>query len=196
MSAKTDGRGRAFTVVLPALIVVASVVFAVWLFLPDDAEPQVDVDAQGPRFELPEQLVEASDLIVVGVVARVDDGRVLTDPGDPEAGIRTQLATVEVDAPLVGDVDDPLVVEQEAELLDGTRVTVNGVAPLAPGDRGLMFLVSGDSDEFPYTAFVNEQAWVPITDDRLDPIDPEDPIWREFVGMRTNEFLAGPADDN
>ena len=149
----------------------------------DDSETPLAITADEPRYATVDDLAAASDLVVVGTVVRVDDGRAITDPVNPDAGIRTQLATIEVSDVLVGASSGPLVVEQETELLDGTPIVVNGVAPLTVGDTGVLFVVRGDSDEFPYTALVNEQAWVPIVDDRLAPIDPDDPVWSELAGQ-------------
>lgn len=195
MNTSPPRRRRAIAIVVPTLLVLACALFALLTFLPDDTDRPVDVTAEGPRFDRLEELGGASDIIVLGTVTGVVDGRVLTDPVDPDAGIRTQLATVEVELELVGDPDDPLVVEQEAELLDRTPVRVNGVGALVAGDRGLLFLVRGTSDEFPYTAFVNEQAWVPVTDDRLEPIDADDLLWADFAGRPTDDVLASLVAD-
>lgn len=148
----------------------------------------VPIEAVGPRFGSIAELVDASDLIVHGTVTEVDDGRTITDPADPAAGITTQLAHVQVDLVLVGQHDGPLIVEQEAALLDGTPVVVNGVAPLDVGDVGYLFLIAGDTDDFPYTALVDEQGWVPVIDGSLAPIDPT--VWGGLVGRPTRDLDA------
>ena len=53
-----------------------------------------------------------------------------------------------------------VVVEQEASLLDGTPITVNGVSPLVVGDRGWFFLIDGDGEQFPYTALTTVDGFV------------------------------------
>lgn len=184
MSERQPGRRRSVALLLPIALVGACVAFAVWLLRPDAdtvTEP-VDIRAAGVRFDDLDALVVGSDFVVEGVVVAVDDGRALTDPGDPEAGITTQLARIELRTDVSGDAPEPLVIEQEAALLDGTPIRVNGVTPLTVGDRGLMFLVRGDGEDFPYTAFVNEQGWVPIVDGRVAPIDVEDPVWAAVSG--------------
>jgi hypothetical protein len=181
------------TVVGPVVLVVGVVLGAVWWLRSgtDDSVPEpVSIEATGPSFATLDELVAASDVVVLGVVSDVDDGRSVTDPTDPTAGIRTQLAAVEVDDVLAGGHDGPLVVEQEAELLDGTPVRVNGVDPLRVGDRGYLFLIRGDSDEFPYTAFVNEQGWVPIVDDRVAPTDADDPVWSGYAAEEADAVVG------
>ena len=153
--------------VVPIVLVLAVVAVGVrWAVgdSGDDPPAPLAVTAEGPRFATTDDLAAASDVAVIGSVVRVDEGRAITDPDNPAAGIRTQLATIEVGDILLGESNGPLIVEQEFELLDGTPIVVNGVPPLAVGDMGAMFVVRGDSEEFPYVVFVNEQGWVPIID--------------------------------
>lgn len=193
IAARAAGRRRSIVMFGPVLLVIIAAIGAVvwWPAGPDDpvAEP-VSIVADGPRFATLEELVAASDLVVRATVTRVDEGRRITDPADPNSGIRTQLAAVTVDDVLVGTQDGTLLVEQEAALLDRTPVRVNGVDPLRVGDRGLMFLVRGTSDEFPYTALVNEQGWLPIVADRLAPLDPDDPVWTDVGGRSVEQLLV------
>lgn len=183
-------RGAArFFPVLPVVIVVVAVA---WWLLDDEAvapTTPTEISADGPRFAMLGELARASDLAVHAEVVAVDDGRAITDPARLDAGIRTQLAQLDVAAALAGAVPDALVVEQEAALLDGTPITVNGVPPLVEGDAGLLFLVHGTTDEFPYTALVNEQAWVPVVEGRLRPFDPTDPVWSEWAGRPIDDLL-------
>lgn len=168
------------------LIAVASLSALWWLRGDTENETPVSIEAVGPRFRSITELVDASDLVVHGTVTEIDDGRTITDSADPAAGITTQLAQVDVDMVLVGQHDGPLIVEQEAALLDGTPVVVNGVAPLNVGDVGYLFLIRGESDEFPYTALVNEQGWVPVVDGTLAPIDPT--VWGDLVGRPARDL--------
>lgn len=178
----------------PVLPVVIAAVGVGWWLLNDDGQPDpVEIAAAGPRFSTVAELAGASDLVVHARIVAVDGGRTITDPARPDAGIRTQLGHVEVLETLAGSVDGPLVVEQEAALLDGTPVVVNGVAPLVEGDTGVMFLVRGTTEEFPYTALLNEQAWVPVADDRLHPLDPADPLWNGWQGRPVEELSAALA---
>ncbi len=179
--------------VLPIVVVVVAGLAALWWLRDDgidDAPNPVSIEATGPTFTTIDELVAASDLIVEATVVDVDDGRTITDPTDPASGILTQLARVEVDSVLAGTQAGPLVVEQEASLLDGTPLVVNGVAPLVAGDTGLMFLIRGDGDEFPYTAFVNEQGWVPIVEQRIAPIDPRDAVWADFADRSSDDLIV------
>jgi hypothetical protein len=118
----------------------------------------VAVHAAGPTYTTLADLVAASDLVVVATVTELADGRTLTDPADPDAGIRTRLVTVEVSQVLAGTAPAPLVIEEEAALLDGTPIVVNGVEPSRRGDRGVYFLVAGGTADAPYHALVNEQG--------------------------------------
>ncbi|MGB0114539.1 MAG: hypothetical protein WBP59_15065 [Ilumatobacteraceae bacterium] len=191
----TRGGWRALApiIVLFGLVVAATVWWLADSTGESDDSGAVDIVATGRRFDDLAGLVDASDLVVVGTVVDVADGRTLTDPADPDAGLRTQLLQVEVDDVVIGDVSGPLVLEQEATLLDGTPMVVNGVAPLRVGDNGIMFLVRGDTDEFPYAALVNEQGWVPVLDAALAPIEPDDPIWGMWTGrspLALREHLA------
>jgi hypothetical protein len=150
----------------PVLLVVGAAGYAVWLATGDDGDephtpPAVDVRADEPVLTSPAALADASDLVIDGHVVAIEPGRAITDPTDPTAGVRTQLASVEVEAPVKGDPGDVVVVEQEATLLDGTPITVNGEAPLVVGDTGRFYLVRGDGDEFPYTALTTVEGFVP-----------------------------------
>ena len=144
----------------------------------DEGQPEpLAVDAAGPHFATLDELVAASDLVVAGEVVSVGEGRTITDPSDPSAGIRTRLVTIAVTEPLVGDPPEPLVLEEEAALLDGTPIVVNGVAPSKVGDEGIYFLVGGTTTDAPYHALINEQGrylvqagtLVPAADDCAQP---------------------------
>lgn len=200
-SASTDSSSRwSAAVIGPVLLVIGVAVVATWWILGTTDEPSrepVAIEATGPRFSTVEELVAASQVVVRGTVTDVVEGRTITDPVDPTAGIRTQLAAVDVDVVFAGGDEGPLVVEQEAELLDGTPLRVNGVDPLRVGDTGYLFLVRGDSDDFPFAALVNEQGWVPIVDDLLAPIDVTDVAWSAYAGQPSGtlaDTLAGALD--
>jgi hypothetical protein len=132
-----------------------------------DAAEVVAVDAAEPTFSTLDELLDASDLVISGEVVEVGDGRAITDPADAETGIRTRLASVDVDAVLAGEAPGSIVIEQEAALLDGTPIEVNGVPALSAGQVGIYFLVAGDSEEFPYFALVSRQARYDVVNDTL-----------------------------
>lgn len=163
-----------------AALAVPLLVGAAWLgFLAtsgDDDEPApIAVQAAGPTFTTLRDLVAASDLVVVAEVTGLADGRTLTDPADPDAGIRTRLVTVEVSRVLEGDAPPVLVIEEEAALLDGTPIVVNDVPPSRRGDRGVYFLVAGNRADAPYHALVNEQGRYLVEGASLRPAS-DDPL--------------------
>ena len=160
---------------LPIVLVAAIIAFVVVTIGTDEdaAAPTldaIDLQAQGPVFASLDELIAASDVIVEGGIVAVDDGRAVTDPSDPAAGFTTALFQLDVIESFRGGDVDSLIVEQEAALLDGTPITVNGLAPNQVGDTGFWFLVRGDDETFPYVALVNEQGRILF--DRLGEIDP------------------------
>jgi hypothetical protein len=184
---------------LPPVLAVA---LAVGVFVasldrgdPTTSSEPVAITAAGPRFIALDQLLDASDLVVAASAVAIDDGRAISDPSDPDAGIRTQLVRLDVIEVLAGTHNGPLLVEQEAELLDGTPVVVNGAPPLEIGATGVFFLVRGTTDEFPYTALVNEQGWVPVLAERITPHLPADPLWRAWEGRPVSELRSAVLDD-
>jgi hypothetical protein len=148
-----------------ATILVAVVLYGSWmLFDGGDADTPtratVDVVASEPEYATAAELADASNRVVDGTVVAVETGRPLTDPADPTVGVRTQLVSVNVTRMVKGDAVETVVIEQEATLLDGTPITVNGVAPLAVGDDGRFYLVDGDGEQFPYAALTTVDGFV------------------------------------
>lgn len=155
-----------------------------------DSEPDpVAIEATGPTFGSLAELVGASDLVVLAEVAGIADGRTITDPSDPTAGIRTRLVTVEVVSAVVGSPPPVLVIEEEAELLDGTPIVVNGVEPSGRADRGVYFLVAGADPGAPYHALVNEQGRYLIEGSGLDPSG-DDPLSTHLARLGLDGLLA------
>lgn len=155
-------------------LAVPVVVGMVWLgaLMAGDgaAEPApLDVVAAGPSYTTLAEMMAASDLVLVGEVRGVGDGRTITDPTDPVVGIHTRLVDVEVLQLLAGDASGTVVVEEEEALLDGTPIVVNGVAPSRVGDRGVYFLVASDDPAAPYHALVGEQGRYLLDGARLRP---------------------------
>ena len=164
----------------------------------DDPSPERDativtVAADEPTFSSLDGLLRASDAVVAGVVERVEAGRAISDPSDAGAGIRTQLASVRVDEVLAGDVASEIVIEQEASLLDGTPIEVNGVAPLEAGQAGVYFLIAGDGEEFPYFALVNRQGRYEVVDDRL-VAGSDDALSRRLAAMTPGALRCAISD--
>jgi hypothetical protein len=126
----------------------------------DDAPDPVELVGDAPTFASVGELVAASDLVVVATVTDISDGRTVTAPDDPAAGIHTRLVQLSVARTLVGEAPRPLVVEEPAALIDGTPVVVDGLEPPRVGDQALWFLVAGDDVSLPYYAVVNSQGRV------------------------------------
>jgi hypothetical protein len=133
---------------------------------PESSTDRVDLAASGPRYTTVEELAGASDLIVLGRIERVDAGRVFTDRADTEAGIRTQLAELAVEQVLKGPPARSVVLEEEAALLDGTPITVDGTTPSAAGQRGVYFLIA-DPAGTAYYALIGPQGRYLIEGDSL-----------------------------
>lgn len=155
---------RAITAAPIVLVLVVAGVALLGLRNDDELPAPVDIAASGPRFETLAELVEAADVIVEGRIVGVSDGRSITDPSDPTTGFTTSLFQLEVTTAYVGTTATSLIVEQEAALLDGTPIVVNGLRPNAVGDAGFWFLVRGGDEEFPYVALVNEQGRLLVED--------------------------------
>jgi hypothetical protein len=165
-------RGNPFSIAPIAIVVVVCLVFAVQLRSPGSGSGNtadaVALVADGPRFSSLDALAGAIDRIVVGEVVALERGRAITDPSDPRNGVRTQVVTLRVDRVLGGEPAATVTIEQEASLLDGTPVTVNGAPPLAIGDVGVAFILDGTTEAFPHAALVNEQGWIPVVDGIVD----------------------------
>ncbi|MEL6982814.1 MAG: hypothetical protein AAFO29_10360 [Actinomycetota bacterium] len=131
----------------------------------------VDVVATGPVLTTIEELLAAGDVVVIATVAATEPGRAITDPQDPTSGIRTSLFELAVEEVVVGAVEaaeaGTIVVEHETALLDGTPITVNGIAPPIVGQRGLYVLVDGSGSAFPHAALVTADSWGTLDGDRL-----------------------------
>jgi hypothetical protein len=82
----------------------------------------------------------------------------VTAGDDPDSGVRTRLYELTVTRALRGEAPRPLVVEEPAELLDGTPVIVDGMDPLPVGEQAVWYLVAGDGPSQPYHAVINSQG--------------------------------------
>ena len=172
--AARSNRLRRLLTVVPVLLVVAVGIVTITNLRSSDEPQPVAVSANGPRFTSLAELFAASDVVVEATVIAVDDGRTITDPANPAAGFSTRLFHLQVVETFRGGDSTLLVVEQEAELLDGTPIVVNEMSPNRIGDHGFWFLVRGDDEHFPYVAVVNEQGRLLVDNgDRLGPVDVE-----------------------
>ncbi len=153
MSVGTLGRAAAWACIAIPVVIGASVL---WLHWPDSEpdSPSINITSVGPAFTALEDLAAASDLVAVGTIGSVASGRTITDPANPDAGIRTTLYTLRVETVLAGQASGTITIEHETALLDGTPITVDGAEPPASGERGLYFLVAGRGAGFPYHAVI------------------------------------------
>jgi hypothetical protein len=147
--------------VLLVPLVAAATVAGTGLASGDDEPAPVRLESDAPTFATLDDLVAASDLVVVATVVDVSAGRTVTAPDEPEAGIRTRLYELTVTRTLHGEAPRPLVVEEPAELLDGTPVVVDGMESLHEGDQAVWYLVAGDGPAQPYYAVINSQGRQP-----------------------------------
>lgn len=98
----------------------------------DAGRSVVELNSSGPTFPTLDELVDASDLVVI---------------------VRSQLVELSVGAVLAGDASgDSMVLEEEAA--NGQPVIVDGLRPTRLGDEGVFFLVRGDDRSVPYYARV------------------------------------------
>jgi hypothetical protein len=146
--------------IFPIALVLAVATYGLWVLRGDSdsaGQPAAPISASGQTYGSLADLADAADLVVDGTIVAVDDGRIITDPADPTAGFSTALFQLDVAHVLIGAPTDTVTIEQEAALLDGTRIEVNGLTANRVGDSGIWFLVRG-SDDVPYMAIVNEQG--------------------------------------
>ena len=153
----------------------------------------VDLVADEPEFSRVEEMAAASDVVVHALVVEVQPGRTLTDPQRPDAGIVTELVQLDVVDSAAPGAPSDLIVEQEATLLDGTPVTVNGAEPLRLGDEGVAFLVAGGDVDQPFAALVSSHGWVPVVDGDLEPRPGSVVASGEWGGKSVVELLAAVA---
>jgi hypothetical protein len=136
-----------------------------------------------------DELVAASDVVVLAAVAGVDDGRTITAPADPDAGIRTRLVQLDVRETLVGEALDSVVVEEASAFADGAAIVVDGMTQLRPGDIAIWFLVGGDGEATPYYAAVNGQSRFVVVGDTLQPSG-ADELSRALATLGPDELAA------
>ncbi len=128
----------------------------------------VDISASEPAYATVVELAGASDRMLAGEVVAVEQGRAVTDPADPHRRCEHTAGDRRVERVTKGPQSAIVVIEQEASLLDGTPITVNGVSPLVVGDRGWFFLIDGDGEQFPYTALTTVDGFAADGTPRAD----------------------------
>jgi hypothetical protein len=173
-TAETGRTGRRATwIAAGALAVVAAVIFGLSYDRTDPpardrAEPDraVDIASEDARHRFDDlgDLVDASDLVVSGRVVAAEPGRVFGGDGDTDAAIRSHVLTLRVDSVLAGarggatDEGTIVLIEEEAETVDGIPVRVDGMRAGRVGDDGIWFLAASRDPDFPGYAVVNSQG--------------------------------------
>jgi hypothetical protein len=142
----------------------------------------IDIGSSAADQSTLEGLVAASDLVVVATVADISNGREVSAPDDPDAGIRTRLLVLDVSAVVAGSSSGDVIVEEPTALTDGTPIVVDGVEPLDVGDEAMWFLVGGDADTMPYFAVVNRQGRYTVAGETLQS-GSDDPLSGELADL-------------
>ena len=154
----------------PAAVLVAAAAIAGVAMLGDDEPGPVDVDSSAAEFDSLGELVAASDLVVVATVTEVDDGRTITAPDDPDAGIHTRLVRLDVREVLAGETAVGGRRRGGGDVRGRDRRSRStGCRGSADGDVAIWFLVAGGSDAMPYFAAVNGQARFVVVGETLEP---------------------------
>jgi hypothetical protein len=168
--------------------VLAGAVAVVAAVRTDVGEPSaIEIDSSAADHAMVDDLVAASDLVVVASVADVTEGRQMSAPADPDAAILTRLLVLEVSDVLAGSASGDVLVEEPSSLADGTPVVVDGVEPLDVGDEAMWFLVGGDAETMPYFAVVNRQGRYTVTGDTLQPAS-DDALSRSLAALGLDEL--------
>jgi hypothetical protein len=139
-----------------AVVVVlgAAAVFGALRAGGEGSERPLAIESSGAMYSSLEQLVDASDVVIIGRAHSVSSGRTF---GSADGGaVRSQVVELEVGAVLAGDTPGAVVaLEEEATTADGRAVVVDGLRPTRVGDQGLFFLVRGADPAVPYYATVS-----------------------------------------
>jgi len=172
-----------------AIVLVAVVVGLVQLVGDDDRPEAMAVESSADLFDSLDDLVAASDFVLVATITDIADGRTITSSDNPAAGIHSRLVELDVNEVLHGDAPDRVVVEEADAFADGTPIAVDGMNELHNGDAAVWFLVAGGSDAMPYYATVNGQGRIRIVGDSLDASG-DDPLSQEVASWSPQELTA------
>ena len=111
------------------------------------------------QFASLDEMLQASDAVVVGVVEATSRGRLVGDPAD--GGVVSRVVTLRVERSVWapgGPLSSVVLLEEEGWLPDGTPIEVNGVPASAVGDRGLWFLDQVPADDVSVLLTINSQG--------------------------------------
>ena len=123
-----------------------------------DAAPLAVTAQSTYEFASLQEMLEASDAVVVGVVEATNRGRLVGDPAD--GGVISRVVTIRVEQVLSSSaqIAEVVLVEEEGWLPDGTPIEVNGVPASKVGDRGLWFLDQVATDDVSTMVVINSQG--------------------------------------
>lgn len=177
MTGSPSGRGRSRLLAAAVVVAMAALTAVVYLLVRPDSpreepEPLAAVAVTSStrhQFDDLEGLLAASDLVISGRAVATERGRVFGGVGPDGAAsdqaIRSRVVTIEVGEVLASrdPVADPppgtvVLVEEEAGLLDGRPLVVDGVHRTRIGDAGIWFLAASGDPEFPGFTVVNSQG--------------------------------------
>lgn len=178
-------RRTASLMVIPIAAIV-SVVFLGIVHRDEQPSLPVDVTAQAPRFTDLNELMEASDTVVIARVTKVEEGRLIGAADDPGAAVETQFATLVVGETLKGQPTNELILEEEASLPDGTPISVNGVMPSKVDDEGIFFATFDRSEGGTgRVALLNHQSRYLVTGSKRDLLLPAsaDPLGLRLASL-------------
>jgi hypothetical protein len=156
-----------------------------------------------------DEAVAASDLVIVGHVTGVADGRTLGNPS--EATVTFAESTVQIDEVLHGDpAGASAVIVEDTAAVSGQPRVVNDARPTAKGDTILIFLVrkdgevASDGKTTPFRLVSTQTRFFLRGDDDVesnyrhaDSADASDPsnAWvEELAQLRTADAIARVRD--
>jgi hypothetical protein len=149
------------------------------------------------RFTTLAGLAASSDLAIAGRVVAVERGRTFGAVDDAgrasDRAVQSQVVAIEVedgvaqdDAPATPESGTVVLVEEEAALVDGTPIIVDGARPARVGDAGIWFLAASTDPEFPGFTTVNSQGRYLLTGDRT----PDAPLRGALHGADRSDALV------
>ena len=140
-------------------------------------------------YETPAEMVKASEVIVIGHVTDVASGRIVgptTDPDDPEAVLRLQNVTLQVDEVVKGTIpSNQIKLEEEPfDVVGFSRYSAS-----AEGDQGFYFLEDVEDLPPPFFRVVNSQGRFLVRDGKVVTSDSEEAGWRRVLSRMSPDEL-------
>ena len=176
----SDGRWssrRVHLIGVAAVLLIGALFFVIGGGLPSNGdddesgstEPVAVTSDTRHRFATLAELAASADLAVAGRVVAIEPGRTFgavdASGRASDRAVQSQVVTIEVeDVVARADAVAPpqpgtlVLVEEEAGLVDGTPITIDGARPVRVGDAGIWFLNASTDPEFPGFTVVNSQG--------------------------------------